>query len=147
MQQIKGTQQIGDLQEVASDFEKLTDSLADVIDLFKLKIHFGVSDTLKTKGFSISSLLTSLVILPFAGVASVYAMLKHDIGKGDLEAKKDAYYEAKNNEKIDWRKLLMQVAKQFNTLLNSETGQKQKGITAIIFDDSLLEKQGRRSKN
>jgi hypothetical protein len=119
MQQIKGTKQIGDLQEVASNTDKLTDSLADVIDLFKLKMHFGVSDTLKTKGFAISSLLTSLVILPFAGVASVYAMMKHDIGRGDLVAKKDAYYDAKNNENIDWRKLLMQVAKQFNSLLNN----------------------------
>jgi hypothetical protein len=107
-------------------------------------MHFGVSDTLKTKGFAISSLLTSLVILPFAGVASVYAMMKHDIGRGDLVAKKDAYYDAKNNENIDWRKLLMQVAKQFNSLLNNKPEPIKKGVTAIIFDDSLLEKTGKK---
>jgi hypothetical protein len=144
MQQIKDTKQIGDLQAVVSNSEKLADSLADVIDVFRLKMHFGLSDSLKTKGYPISSLLTSLVILPFAGVASVYAMLKHDIGRRDLASKKDAYYDAKNNENIDWRKLLMQVAKQFNSLLNNELTPTERGVTAIIFDDSLLEKTGKK---
>lgn len=144
MQQNKGTKQIGILKEVASNTEKLADSLAEVIDRFKLKKHFAGFDALKLKGFPISTLLTSFVIMPFVGAASVYAMLKHGITGGDLQAKKDAYYTAKNNENIDWRHLLLLVAKRFTCLLNKDIDITKERITAIIFDDTLLEKTGKR---
>ena len=106
MQQNKSTKQIGVIKEVASNNEKLTDSLAQVTDRFNLKNSFATMDKLKTRGFTLSSLLTICVILPFEGVASVYALLKHGITRMNVEAKKDAFYTAKNNENIDWRCLL-----------------------------------------
>lgn len=144
MQQDKGTKQIGVLQEVASNSEKLTDSLAEVIGSFKLKSHFSRFDGLKTKGVSLSNLLTSFVIMPFVGAASVYAMLKHGITtSGDLQAKKDAHYAAKNNENIDWRYLLLLIAKRFIYLVRKDMDITKQMITAIIFDDTLLEKTGK----
>jgi hypothetical protein len=144
MQHIKGTTQIGVLKEVASSPEKLTDSLAKVIDRFKLKQHFSKFDALKAKGASVSNLLTSLVIMPFVGAASVYAMQKHGIVTSqDLQSKKDAYYTAKNSEGIDWRFLLLSVAKQFAHLVRKEAEAAKQRITAIVFDDTLLAKTGK----
>jgi len=144
MQQNKGVKQIGVLKEVASNIEKLTDSLADVVGRFKLRSYFAPFDGLKSKGFSISSLLACMVIMPFEGVASVYAMMKHGITGRDLQSKKDAFYTAKNNENIDWRYLLMQVAKRFTQLVVKDIDTSKRRITALIFDDSLLEKTGNR---
>ncbi len=142
MQQNKGVKQIGVLKEVASNIEKLTDSLADVVGRFKLRSYFAQFDGLKSKGFSLSSLLACMVIMPFEGVASVYALMKHGITSSDLQSKKDAFYTAKNNENIDWRYLLMLVAKRFNHLFVKDIDTTKQRITALIFDDSLLEKTG-----
>jgi len=144
MQQNKGVKQIGVLKEVASNNEKLTDSLAEVIGRFKLRSFFTPFDGLKSKGFSISSLLACMVIMPFEGVASVYALMKHGITSSGLQAKKDTFYTAKNNENIDWRYLLMLVAKRFTHLVVKDIDTAKRRITALIFDDSLLEKTGHR---
>lgn len=143
MQQIKGTKQIGVLKEVASNNEKLTDSLAEVTDRFKLNNSFATLDSLKARGFSISSLLTICVILPFVGAASLYALLKHNITAVDVDAKKDAYYTAKNNAYIDWRCLLYMVVKRFIYLVRNDKSIGEPRVTAIIFDDTLLEKTGK----
>jgi len=142
MQQNKGVKQIGVLKEVASNIENLTDSLADVVGRFKLRSYFAQFDGLKSKGFSVSSLLACMVIMPFEGVASVYALMKHGITSSDLQSKKDAFYTAKNNENIDWRYLLMLVAKRFTHLVAKDIDTTKRRITALIFDDSLLEKTG-----
>ncbi len=146
MQQNKGVKQIGVLKEVASNIEKLTDSLADVVGRFKLRSYFAPFDGLKSKGYSISSLLSCMVIMPFDGVASVYALMKHGITNRDLQSKKDAFYAAKNNENIDWRYLLMLVAKRFTHLVVKDRDISKQRITALIFDDSLLEKTGKRTE-
>jgi hypothetical protein len=144
MQQNKGVKQIGELKEVASNIEKLTDSLADIVGQFKLRSYFSPFDGLKSKGYSISSLLACMVIMPLEGVASVYALMKHGITGSDLQSKKDAFYTAKNNENIDWRYLLMLVAKRFTHLVVKDIDISKRRITALIFDDSLLEKTGKR---
>lgn len=138
MQQIKGTQQIGVLKKVASNNEKLTDSLSEVTDRFKLNNSFATLDSLKARGFTISSLLTICVILPFVGAASLYALLKHNITAVDVDAKKDAYYTAKNNAYIDWRCLLYMVVKRFMYLVRNDKSIGEQRVTALIFDDTLL---------
>lgn len=142
MQQIKGTQ-IGLIKEVSATEEILTDSLAEVTGRFKLKNSFSAFDALKARGFKISGLLSICTILPFVGVASVYALLKHGITGLDIAAKKDAFYAAKNNENIDWRFLLYLIAKRFIHLVRNDVHDKEKRITAIIFDDTLMEKTGK----
>lgn len=143
MQQIKGTKQIGVIKEVASNNEKLTDSLAEVTDRFKLNNSFATLDSLKSRGFTISSLLNICVISPFLGAASIYALLKHNITSVDVDAKKDAYYTAKNNEYIDWRCLLYMIVKRFTYLVRNDKHIDEHRVTAMIFDDTLLEKTGK----
>lgn len=142
MQHIKGTDKIGVIREVAHTDQVLTDSLAMVIDKFELTKSFSFYNNLKNKGFSISHLLKVCVIMPFVGVSSVYALLKHGIV--DMNgAKKDAYYTAKNNEYIDWRTILYKVAKRFKHLVDKDIYNDKTKVTALIFDDTLLEKTGK----
>lgn len=142
MQHIKGTEKIGVLKEVAHTGLALTDSLAKVIDIFEMEKYFTLFNIFKTKGFAIGDLLKVSVIMPFVGVANVYALLKHGF-TGPIQAKKDAYYTAKNNEHIDWRKILYKTAKRFKHLVNKDITLNYKRVTALIFDDTLLEKTGK----
>ena len=144
MQRNKGTKRIGLIKEVAATGEILTDSLAQVCDMFKLKDSFGTFDDLKSRGYTLSSLLTTCTIMPFIGVASIYSLFKHGIIKEkDITAKKDAFYEAKNNENIDWRCLLYLVAKRYKHLLIKDKKDGEKRVTAIVFDDTFVEKTGK----
>jgi hypothetical protein len=142
MQHIKDTEKFCLIKEVAHTEVILTDSLSKVIEKFDIVGCFSAFNVLKSRGYAISSLFKTCLILPFAQVASIYAMLKHGISQG-LAAKKDAYYAAKNNEFMDWRRLLYMVASRFRQLVGKEINDDQKRVTALIFDDTLLEKTGK----
>lgn len=144
MQQSKDIKNNSELEIIGTDSEKLTSSLTNVIEKFQLKRHLAIFDVLKSKGLAISSLLSILVILPFYGIASVYQLMRIGLKDCDFSGKKQVYYDAKNNEFIDWRKLLMYHAKRFIYLVNHNVNLKSNKTTALIFDDTLLPKTGKK---
>jgi len=144
MQHNKNTNKLSDLEIVASSPEKLTSSLTSVMDKFNVKGNFQIFDFLKSKGLAVSSLLSILLILPFYSVANIYSLMKCGLHGKDFQGKKDAYYDIKNNEYINWRKLLMLHAKRFIYLIGKNVHLSSNGLTALIFDDTLLEKTGKK---
>ena len=144
MQQNKSTNNFSEIEVFAKDTDKLTSSLSEVMGKFNLKSNLEAFDGLKSKGLAISSLVSILVILPFYGLTSVYAFIKSGIKESDIQGKKDAYYEAKNNEFIDWRTLLLLHAKRFRYLMFQNQSTIIKGIRAMIFDDTPIEKTGKK---
>ena len=144
MQQNKITKKKSEFEIFINNSEKLTSSLSDVMNKFQLKRQIAIFDFIKTKGLAISSLVSILVILPFLGLASVNSLVKSGLKKIDIKAKKDVYYDVKNNEFINWRKLLFLHVKRFIYLINKSVHLKKEGSTALIFDDTLIEKTGKR---
>jgi hypothetical protein len=144
MQHNKNTNKISDLEIIASDPKKLTSSLTDVMDKFNVRNNFSMFDFVKSKGLAVSSLLSVLLILPFYSVANIYALFKCGLSGHEFEGKKDAYYNIKNNENINWRRLLMFHAKRFLFLVKKNVHIVAEGTTAIVFDDTTLEKSGRK---
>lgn len=80
--------------------------------------------------------------MPFYGIATINELMKCNLKKLDFAGKKDVFYDVKNNEFIDWRKLLLLHAKRFMCLIKNNINLKSDKITAIILDDSTLEKAG-----
>jgi len=144
MQQNKITKDFSELKIIISDSEKMTSSLTDVKKVFNLKKYFSLFNQLKSKGIKVSNLLNILVLLPFYNVASIYSLYTSGIKTPDFIGQKDAYYDIKNNENINWRQLLISLSKRFRYLVNKSTNLISNGTTAIIFDDSLLEKTGKK---
>jgi hypothetical protein len=144
MQQSKNTTNLSELEIVANDSIKMTSALADIMEKFQLRSHLKFFDVLKSKGLALSSLLNILVILPFYGLENVYAMFKAGLNSPEFKGKKDAYYNAKNEENINWRSLLLLHAKRFLYLTTKNIHIRGTGVTAFIFDDSLLEKTGKK---
>ena len=147
MQQDKVTKKKSEFEIFNNNSEKLTSSLTDVMNKFKLKRQIAIFDTIKTKGFAISSLVSILIILPFLGLASVNALMKSGLTLLNIKAEKDVYYDVKNNELIDWRRLLLLHVKRFIYLINKNIHLQKDGKTALIFDDSKLGKTGKSIEN
>lgn len=148
MQRDKSTNKIEQLGKVTKSGGQLTQSIADVIDKFRVKSIFREMDFVKRSGILVSTIATGLMILPFVGAASVLALFKSGLNNpGD--GQKDVYYDMKNNPKINWRDLLLSIAKQFQYLVGRDIGiiedakKTVSQIKATIFDDSPIEKTGK----
>ena len=144
MQHNKVTKNNSELEHIISNSDKLTSSLTDVMDKFQVKRNLQIFDFLKSKGLAVSSLLSILLILPFYGYTNICQLMKYGIKKHDIEGKKTTFYDIKNNEHIDWRKLLTLHAKRFIYLINNNINLATTKPTTIIFDDTLLEKTGKK---
>ena len=146
MQHNKSINNISEIGVFAKDSETLTGTLCEVIGKFNLNSHLSTFDALKSNGLAISSIVSVLTLLPFYGVSSVYAFIKNGIMESDISGKKDVYYDVKNNEFIDWRTLLFLHAKRFRFLMLQNQSTVIKGIRAIIFDDTPIEKTGKKTE-
>ena len=143
MQHNKITTKQSEFEIFNNNSEKLTSSLTNVMNKFQLKRQITIFDFLKSKGLAISSLVSILVILPFLGFASVNSLIRNGIKQFDVKAKKDVYYDVKNNEFINWRKLLFLHVKRFIYLVSNNIRLKKDGATALIFDDTTIKKTGK----
>jgi len=148
MQPNKGTKKVEQIGKLATSTEQISLSIADVIDKFQVKSIFKDSDLVKRCGILVSTISTALIILPFVGATSVLALFKSGLNKSDA-GRKDAYYDVKNNPKINWRCLLSLTAKKFQDNVNPsheaqvEVEKEVARIKATIFDDSPMEKTGK----
>ena len=146
MQHNKSINNFSEIGVFAKDSQTLSSTLSEVIGKFKLKSHLATFDALKSKGLAISSIVSILTLLPFYGVSSIYAFIKNGIMESDIRGKKDVYYDVKNNEFIDWRTLLLLHAKRFRYLMLQNKSTIINGIRAIIFDDTPIEKTGKKTE-
>ena len=145
MQQYKNINKNSELEILTKDSEKLVSSLTDVMNKFEIKINaIFLLDFIKSKGIALSSLLSILIILPFYSIVSVSQLIRCGIKFKEFKAKKDAFYDFKNNEFINWRNLLDLHCKRFIYLINNNINLKSNKTTAFIFDDTLLKKSGKK---
>ena len=119
MQRDKSTNKIEQLGKVTKSSEQLTQSIADVIDKFRIKSIFRDMDFVKHSGILVSAIATGLMTLPFVGAANVLALFKSGLNNPG-NGQKDIYYDIKNKPKINWRDLLLSIAKQFQYLVGQD---------------------------
>ena len=148
MQLNENTKKVEQIEKVCKDQEQITQTISDVVEKFDTRSIFKEVDLVKRCGILVSTITTALLILPFLGAASVAALFKsglNNVGAG----RKGAYYDVKNNPKVNWRTLLLLMAKRFQYLVNLDKGEpaeltkKKNQVKAIIFDGSSIEKTGK----
>ena len=128
------------VNEINSVFETQNYSLGNIIcetlKKFKLKTLCHRSGIQKSNGFSVTELITLLIMLPLMALNSIHQLYKSEYGKR-AAMQKDALYRLKNNERYSWRRLLYAVAKMFRQLVTSDSENKPSdNVTAFIFDDT-----------
>ncbi|WP_312753941.1 IS4 family transposase [Rummeliibacillus suwonensis] len=118
--------------------------ISDVMRTFKFRSLCHKVGFKKQEGYSVTDIITLLLVFPLMLLNSVNAFFKSDYQKV-TEMKKDALYRLKNNERMPWRSLLLNVSKQFQRLVNPE--QKVADKAAFILDDTVDSRVGRKMEN
>ena len=148
MQHNKSTKKIEQIEKVANNPERIIDNINSVIEKFEIKKRLKSIDMIKRSGMLISDATISLLLLPFIGMVSINAFFKAGFNQVN-SGKKNAYYDIKNNPKINWRALLLFVAQRFKSIISkdnaliAELEAERKRIKAFVFDDTTLSKTGK----
>ena len=144
---IKKINRVSEVKQIfKNDSPNVSDNILDVFKNFLACKEVQKFGKIKKKGFSAINILSTLLILTFTGVKSVRALFFSGLYNAE-DGEKDVYYRLKNNENINWRKLLYSIAKRFLYLVRKNRNidddkNKENKITCIIADDSTLRKIG-----
>ena len=132
------------ISELSSDFSEKNLERSFFSSGFKalnLTACFSEFSHFKSKGYSFQSVLSLLLWMTTQAGKTVNSSLPALIDNGVVMGK-DVFFRLKNNEKINWRRLLWHIATKFISQTQNEI--EQGTIRCLIFDDTLLEKSGRR---
>jgi hypothetical protein len=126
------------LNEIGSVLEtygySIHNIICDTLKKFKLKTLCHTAGIQKKEGFSVTEILTLLMMLPLMALDSIHQLYKSAYSEKAV-MQKDALYRLKNNERFSWRRLLFAVAKMFKKQVNPENKRSDKP-TAFILDDT-----------
>ena len=130
------------LQEIKSIFKEkgdcLGDTVFDLLKCFDLTALCRKTGIVKLKGYTVDEILTVLFCFPFMLLKTVRGFIMS--GYSLTQAKKDAFFRFLNDEKVNWRKMLYSVAKNFQVL--ASTPEEVQSVTCGILDDTIIKKTG-----
>jgi hypothetical protein len=134
-----------DLTEIDEIFNRhdydTTNIITNMFHQFKLKIAFKQYGVQKQQGFSVEDIIFILLFLPLMGAKSICHFYRKHFEKV-ATMQKDTLYRFLNNPDIDWRRILLSVAKRFDSLTGSRKDKELNEKSAVIIDDSALVKTG-----
>jgi len=113
----------------------------EYLDLFKITKASKIFKSVKETGIPFWDIINLLLILPFTlskTVNSLYTGKLTPVVKG----KKDVYYRALSNQKINWRNLLLLFIKRYISL-SQGFNSAENNYKCLIFDDTDIEKTGK----
>ncbi|MBK5262923.1 MAG: transposase [Peptostreptococcaceae bacterium] len=132
---------LSELENVLCNNEKTNEGILYFFSTFKITRFLAAFGSFKSKGFDVSVLLLSLLIFRLRS-ESIYRM---QISSRNFFKKIDdnTFYRLMNNPLMDWRKLLMGLAKQFVAQAKNK-GDATSGVTFFVLDDTDIEKTGKK---
>jgi len=107
---------------------------------FKIDRLLGQFDNLKSKGWSVSMLLVSLIFFRLKGIG--ISQMPNQRMSFLPKIDDNTFYRLMNNSWMNWRKLLMGFAKQFIAHAKAK-GDHNSGVTCFVIDDTDLQKTGK----
>jgi len=136
---------IAKIQEIKTFFDdswSQPEFLAKQLELFNFSKTSIIFSRIKGSGISAWEILKILFVMPFTNTSTVYGMY-HSKMSIDKQGEKDAYYRLLENQKINWRTILLLFVKRYLKLENKFTNSSETP-KCLIFDDTVLEKTGKK---
>jgi len=131
---------LNELEQVLCNNEKTDEGVLGFYSRFKIARLLKPFEGIKAKGYSVSTLIFILCIYRLRGL-SIWAMQR--IGNKSLvSGDENSFYRLMNNERMDWRKLLMSFAKQFKALAHTN-GDQTTNVKCFVLDDTDIVKTGK----
>ena len=144
MQQTKITKTIGEFQEFLENDNKTGLCLEDTLRFFDIQRIFGHFECIKQRGIKVTLIMTSLMVMLFYRSRNIHSYFSRQFGKyTGTDNSKNPYYDLLGSEYICWRSILYLFAKRYLSLISRNRGY-IKRIRALIFDDTTVEKSGKR---
>jgi hypothetical protein len=139
---------IKNLSELKSSFvqaNKKEEFFSELIDVLKIGKYHSTFSKSKQKGIAVLAILRIIISFPFLGLENVHQFTNSSWSKLSGFGK-DAYYRLMNNPRVNWRGFLFGVVKSvIQNLSNRELqSASNQSVSAIVFDDTPIEKTGRR---
>ena len=129
------------LFEFKDYFKSPTKAFSNIVDIFGVFSLSSITRDVfgfKSKGYSPILLLQMLILSPFLGATNIHNLFD-TYYQLFYKGKKDSLYDILRNNKINWRGLLFNFAKQF--IKKSKQKWDRTEATFFIADDSDLEKR------
>lgn len=136
---------ITNLQEIKTIFDDSwiqPEFFIKQLELFKFYKTTKLFTGLKKSGISAWDILKVLFVLPFTNTSTINSLYTTKMSI-DTKGEKDTYYRLLENQKINWRTILLLFVKQYLKLEDkfSNTSNNPK---CLIFDDTEIGKTGRK---
>lgn len=144
MQHNKVTDNLGEFQKFIDSDSKTGMCLEDTIRFFDIQRIFGRFESVKQSGIRVTMIMTTLLVMLFYRSRNIHSYFsRQQVRQLEREGSKNPYYDLLGNENINWRSLLYLFAKRYLNLSGRIAAQSHK-IKALIFDDSPIEKSGKK---
>jgi len=144
MQHTKITKNLGEFQKFLDSDNKTGLCLEDTIKFFDIQRIFGQFESVKQSGIRVTMIMTTLLVMLFYRNRNIHSYFSRQYGRqAERDGSKNPYYDLLGNEHISWRTILYLYAKQYLRLSGRITAYCGK-IRALIFDDSPIEKSGKK---
>ncbi len=144
MQQTKITKTLGEFQKFLDNDSKTGLCLEDTLRFFDIQRIFGHFECIKQRGIKVTLIMTSLLVMLFYRSRNIHSYFSRQFGKyTGTDSSKNPYYDLLGSEYICWRSILYLFAKRYLSLISRNRGF-VKRIRALIFDDTTIEKSGKK---
>jgi len=144
MQHTKNTKNFSEFQKFIDNDNKTGLCLEDSLKFFDIQRIFGQFESVKQSGIKVTFIMTSLLVMLFYRSRNIHSYFSRQFGKlADRNGSKNPYYDLLGNEYINWRSILYLFARRYLNLSGKITEYSGK-IRALIFDDSPIEKSGKK---
>ena len=144
MQHTKVTKNFGEFQKFIDSDNKTGLCLEDSLKFFDIQRIFGKFESVKQSGIKVIFIMTSLLVMLFYRSRNIHSYFSRQFGKlADRNGSKNPYYDLLGNEYISWRSILYLFAKRYLNL-SGRIAEYSGKIRALIFDDSPIEKSGKK---
>ena len=131
---------LSELDNVLCNNEKTCEGVLQIMSAFKIGRFFSLFEYAKSKGWRVAELLFSLIVFRLRG-ASINSGQRSVSFLPRIDD--NAFYRLMNNARMDWRKLLLGVARQFKRHVNEKGDQASASPVCFVLDDSDLPKTGK----
>jgi len=141
---MKITENLGEFQKFIDSDNKTGLCLEDTLRFFDIQRIFGHFESVKQSGVRVMLIMTTLLIMLFYRSRNIHSYFSLQFGKqADRDSSKNPYYDLLGNENINWRSILYLFVKRYLNLSGRIAPYSGK-IRALIFDDSPIEKSGKK---
>ncbi|MEA3477995.1 MAG: transposase [Bacteroidota bacterium] len=145
MQHDKITNNLGEFQKFIDSDNKTGICLENTIKFFDIQRIFGQFESVKQRGIRVTRIMTLLLVMLFYRSRNIHSLFSRHYGKQiNKESGKNPYYDLLGNEHIPWRVILYLFTKRYLNLVSRIADHSNHKIRALIFDDSPIEKSGKR---